>query len=117
MYTYKAISLKQPWASLIADGTKTIETRKWKTNYRGDIVVCSSQHPKIEPWGKALCVIELYDIRPMTKEDQVAACYELYDGAYSWLFKNVRVLQKPVPVKGQLNIFTLSLPQKLSFAG
>lgn len=91
-------------------GTKTIETRKWKTTYRGDLVVCSSQTPKIEPWGMALCVIDLYDIRPMTKEDEAAACYKLYDGAYSWLFRNLRVLREPFPVKGQLSIFTISLP-------
>lgn len=33
-----AISLKQPWAQLILDGVKTIETRKWRTNYRGDLL-------------------------------------------------------------------------------
>ena len=28
----KALSLRQPWASLIADGRKTIETRSWMPN-------------------------------------------------------------------------------------
>ena len=34
----KAISLWQPWASLVAEGVKTIETRSWappKNSYRG----------------------------------------------------------------------------------
>ncbi len=35
----KAISLWQPWASAIANGVKTIETRSWSTNYRGPIAI------------------------------------------------------------------------------
>ena len=35
----KAISLWQPWASLIALGKKRIETRSWYTDYRGPIAI------------------------------------------------------------------------------
>lgn len=35
----KAITLIQPWASLIALGEKQIETRSWKTNYRGPLAI------------------------------------------------------------------------------
>lgn len=35
----KAITLHQPWANLIADGYKTIETRGWPTNHRGLIAI------------------------------------------------------------------------------
>ncbi len=35
----KALSLWQPWASLIALGVKTIETRSWATNYRGPLAI------------------------------------------------------------------------------
>ena len=31
----KALSIKQPWASLIAHGIKDIENRTWKTNFLG----------------------------------------------------------------------------------
>lgn len=34
-----ALSLWQPWASLIALGYKTIETRPWRTNYRGPLAI------------------------------------------------------------------------------
>ena len=105
---YKAISLKQPWANLVASGKKTIETRKWRTNYRGDLVICSSQNPKIEPYGKALCTVELYDIKPMKKSHEKKACIKVYPGAYSWFLRNIRKI-KPVPVKGSLGIFNLEL--------
>lgn len=35
----KAITIHQPWASLIAVGAKKIETRSWATNYRGPIAI------------------------------------------------------------------------------
>lgn len=35
----KAISLWQPWATAIALGSKRIETRSWKTDYRGPLAI------------------------------------------------------------------------------
>ena len=35
----KALSIKQPWASLIALGIKDIENRTWKTHFRGRIFI------------------------------------------------------------------------------
>ena len=32
----KALTIKEPYATLIRDGVKRIETRSWKTNYRGE---------------------------------------------------------------------------------
>ena len=39
----KAISLWQPWASLVATGAKTYETRSWPTKYRGPLVICAAK--------------------------------------------------------------------------
>ena len=35
----KVITLKQPWATLVAEGLKKYEFRSWKYNYRGDILI------------------------------------------------------------------------------
>lgn len=35
----KAITVIQPWATLLATGKKRLETRSWKTNYRGEILI------------------------------------------------------------------------------
>jgi len=35
----KVITIKQPWASLIAEGYKKYEFRTWNTKYRGDILI------------------------------------------------------------------------------
>lgn len=38
----KALSIKEPFASLVSLGIKRIETRSWKTNYRGEIYIHAS---------------------------------------------------------------------------
>ena len=35
----KVLTLHQPWASLVALGVKTIETRSWSTKYRGPLAI------------------------------------------------------------------------------
>ncbi|MGE6260893.1 ASCH domain-containing protein [Heyndrickxia sporothermodurans] len=35
----KAITIKQPWATLIALGEKKFETRSWQTKYRGPLAI------------------------------------------------------------------------------
>lgn len=35
----KALTVKQPYAKLIARGIKDIENRTWKTNYRGRVLI------------------------------------------------------------------------------
>ncbi|OPC36171.1 ASCH domain-containing protein [Elizabethkingia miricola] len=44
----KALSIKQPWASLIAEGIKDIENRTWKTNFRGRIFIHASTPRKFD---------------------------------------------------------------------
>lgn len=39
----KVISIIQPWATLIALGEKKIETRSWRTKYRGELAIHASK--------------------------------------------------------------------------
>jgi len=84
----KAISLWQPWASLIAAGVKVHETRSWKTDYRGPILICAAKKYNDEiddyifsfssylkdyrpeddpreqlPFGAVVCLADLVDCR------------------------------------------------------
>lgn len=82
----KAISLWQPYATLIAIGAKHYETRSWSTDYRGTLVIhaakrwtreeeryalmpnfasvlkASGLNPLHLPLGCAICVVDLVDI-------------------------------------------------------
>lgn len=42
----KVITLQDPWASLVRLNEKKIETRSWKTNYRGPLLIHASSSAK-----------------------------------------------------------------------
>jgi len=42
----KALTLYQPWATLVAIGAKKIETRSWKTDYRGPLAIHAGKNKK-----------------------------------------------------------------------
>ncbi len=52
----KAISLTQPWATLVAIGAKRIETRSWRTPYRGCIAIHAARN--FPPRARDLCYEE-----------------------------------------------------------
>ena len=39
----KVLSIKEPFASLVTYNIKNIETRSWKTNYRGELYIHASK--------------------------------------------------------------------------
>ena len=41
----KVLTVWQPWAQLLAAGYKHNETRSWRTNYRGEILIHASKKP------------------------------------------------------------------------
>jgi hypothetical protein len=129
----KAISIKQPFASLITFGLKRIEVRSWATKMRGRVLVCSSKQPftgkmlcpdsrtktlddarkfmvnaePLFPFGKAIGMVDIVDCRPMTKEDAEAACIEFIPGHYAWVLENP-IEVEPFNVSGQLSFFEVA---------
>jgi hypothetical protein len=49
----KVLSLTQPWATLVAIGAKTIETRSWATRYRGPLAIHAAKG--FPAWAKDYC--------------------------------------------------------------
>ena len=105
----KALSLKQPWANMIASGQKTIETRTWSTKYRGPLLIVSSKVPNIAPAGCAVAVANLVDCRPMTKDDEKAACCAIYPGAFAWVLKDVKPIGNPYAMQGQRGLYNVPM--------
>lgn len=116
----KALCVKQPWAKLIAEGKKTIETRTWLTKYRGPLVIVSSKTPDYDAlahfgikkedclYGVAVCVSNLVDCREMNFSDETSACCDVYDGAFSWFLEDVKPIA-PLSIKGQLGLFDVAV--------
>lgn len=110
----KALTLSPDWAMLVFQGEKTVEFRTWKTDYRGDIVICSSAK-KMSGCisGHALMVANLSDIVPFSRKHLDAAAMDAMPDqkGFAWVFDNFRMLY-PVPVKGRLGLFDVDIPLK-----
>lgn len=118
----KALTVKQPYAELIARGEKTIEVRSKDTKYRGELVICSSHQPVIEGMdsGVSLALVNLYKTKPLeelTPEEWEKTHIPPKDRAgltgYGWYLKDAtRIIE--YPVSGQLGIWNL-VRDKLEF--
>lgn len=120
----RCLSVKQPWASLIASGRKKYELRPRITRYRGPLVICASasparekdanvarmdyaEHLTDEPLGVALCVVEVVDCFRAITADANQACCRIPSGEtwFAWKFGNeVISLASYVEHKGQLSM-------------
>lgn len=97
-----------------------MEIRNWYTRYRGPLLICSSRTPDKRnlrdgedpgPLGMALCTADLVDCRQAIKGDEGAACCVPWERDYAFVLANVRPLAKPFPVKGQLGLFKIEVPE------
>lgn len=119
--TVKALSILPEFAADIFDGFKTIEWRSWKTDYRGDLLICASSR-KLKGCisGYALCMVTLKDIVPFTRKHLNGALMDFVPNppGYAWILDNVRLV-KPFPYKGKLHIYDVdaSLVEVLSPIG
>lgn len=118
----KALSLKQPWAELIVSGRKTLEIRKWRTNFRGEFLIHASKIPNTEamerlkfkdlPTGCIVGKAKIVDVKEYNSIEEFekdsdkhfAKGYEWNGRLYGFVVKDAqRVKEKPL--KGQLNFF------------
>lgn len=121
----KALSITEPYASLILEGKKHIETRSWSTQYRGKILVHASATRIPKEWrnllplireprnGYVLCTADLVDCYEMTED--FCRMMELLDydeyrvgfyapGRYAWILSNVQPIE-PFKAKGHLGLW------------
>lgn len=125
----KVISIKEPFATLIKDKFKKIETRSFKTNYRGEIYIHVSGKTfakeflnnkyvielskNITPsYGYIICKANLIDCIYMDEEflakikkDKQEYNLGLYEkGRYAWILSDINPI-KPIKANGKLNIW------------
>lgn len=120
----KAITIKEPYASLIINGHKKYEFRTWKTNYRGKILIHAGltfdeknrerfkelnlDYSKGEIIGEA----EIIDCKLIDEEfhkELLKENYLVYKscriGEYAFCLKNVKKYKKGIPYKGKLGLW------------
>lgn len=123
----KALSVRQPWASLIASGAKTVEIRSTLTRHRGPLLICVSKSTHVSehgraaaerfgldlanlPRGVAICTVNLVDAREPMEWDESRSCCPIADDEVCWLLSDVMPIV-PFPVSGKLGIFEAEPPR------
>jgi len=127
----KALTIWQPWASLIAAGLKEYETRSWATKHRGALAIHAAKRwtwaerdfanllaarypnemrgvPPALPTGAVLGIARLIDCVPageLRLPDFERAVGDFAPGRFAWRLEIVEVFAEPVPVRGRQGLW------------
>lgn len=92
----RALTVREPYASEIMAGRKTIEYRTWRTSHRGDLLICAARRPAGANAGHATCIVTVTHVEPLP------------DGTYAWHLRDPRPVPK-IPIRGRLGLFDVAL--------
>lgn len=127
----RVLTIREPYATLIKNGVKYIETRSWKTNYRGELYIhagiskidiedksnkklCRLYDKDELMYGYIICKCTLVDCVYMTDDFIKYECEHNYNnfisgryevGRYAWILSNIEVIT-PIKAKGKLGIWS-----------
>ena len=75
----KVITLKQPWATLVAEGLKKYEFRSWKYSYRGELLIHAGKGIDEEAMKKFENLNLKYPQSRIVAKVRILDCIELND--------------------------------------
>ena len=99
----RALSLKQPWAELIARGTKKKEFRTWSRSCFGELLIVASKTVEADDiaeagldagslaFGRAVCVVDFYKVTGDVDD-------------YAWHLRNPRRVE-PIAIRGSASLY------------
>lgn len=120
-----ALSLTQPWASLVVSGRKRWETRGWRTHHRGRVIIHASKlmppwargaalgfdlDPAALPKGVLLGAVTIVRMVPTEEArlmlpDEELAMGDYSDGRWAWELADPVALPEPIPGRGALSLW------------
>lgn len=131
----RTITLTQPWASLVAIGAKTIETRNWYTPHRGPLAIHAAkgypdwaaaftddlEHVSAEeygfelpllPFGEIVAICRLVDCLPTNRPDRIPGLTsqerdfgDFTHGRFAWVLADIEALPRSIPARGALGLW------------
>lgn len=107
----RALTIRQPWASAIAHGTKRTENRTWNTTYTGPLLI----HAGARYAEHVISGTDGPGVRSAVLAVATLTGCHLADGdccgawgqrnVYHWQLDGVRALPTPVSAKGRLGLW------------
>jgi tetratricopeptide (TPR) repeat protein len=115
----RCLAVRNPFAWAICAGEDTVENRSWPTDHRGTIAILASTNKTgangltkggvipadLFTFG---AIIGLADIEDVIEYGPRVETSPWAVGPFCWLMTNPRFLERPVPLKGKLNLFYLA---------
>ena len=137
----RALTLTQPYATLIAIGAKRVETRSWGTTQSGPLAIHAATYKKNSDIHEAVFRPAIYRALSTSANGglpaipsgsivavcHLVACLKIIDpppepehsfgdytpGRYAWILSNVHPLREPIPIKGHLGLWNWDAPANL----
>lgn len=118
----KALTVSQPYASLIASGEKRVENRTWPTDYRGTLAIHAGTGRQyltkieLEAYNTG-CVIALCTLVDCVRLGMLARYWptlhasEYAQGPWCWVLSDIRKIERYY-IKGKRGLWDLSLPRE-----
>lgn len=123
----KVITLKQPWATLVAEGLKEYEFRSWKINYRGEMLIHAGKGVDKEtmkkvaklnlvyPSSKIVAKVEIVDCIKLDYEKNIKINNEnklIYGHnsnreGYAWKLNNITKIDSKKKISGKQGIWNI----------
>jgi hypothetical protein len=132
----QALTIHEPWASLLVKGKKRYETRDWKRNYRGLLAIHAgkqSVHPFDYPLGlseilddskitqdnlnnnkqKIIAIATLKEIHLMTdkfinEQSELERLTGFWEPRrFAWELTNIKLLPEPIAARGMPGLWTV----------
>ena len=135
----KALSVRQPWAWLIVNGHKDIENRTWATAFRGRVYVHAGVtldygalegdpayrvldgwiRSRLHPSDGAQWTMDFSTawLGAIVGEVDIVDCVTRsaspwFEGPYGYILANPVAYAAPVPYRGRLGFFDVTLPEE-----
>jgi hypothetical protein len=109
-HTLKVLTVKQPWATMLIAGIKTIENRTFRTRNRGTLAIHAAARvdregaqrfpDSVGPTGVVLGTVEVLDC--VRDADSPWAM----EGYWHWVVGNACAWESPVAATGRLGLWT-----------
>lgn len=139
--TIPALTISQPYASLIACGAKWVENRTWETLYHGPLAIhagsgtqyLTRQQLLEYPTGSVIAIVELVgcvhldQLRRAARTGEVPRRlasrglqpeflrnlldHEHTEGPFCWILRDVHPLTEPVSVGGKQKLWDWQIPE------
>ena len=110
----RVITLKQPWATLVAEGLKKYEFRSWKYSYRGELLIHAGKGidkdamKKFEHLNLKYSIELNYEInKKIISENELVYGHKYDRTGYAWKLELIKKINDDEEISGKQGIWNI----------